>query len=222
MEENKKSTSSFQLENDFNEDLVFFNPYSSIEIKERNLPHWQQENTIYFVTFHLADSIPKEKAEGLRKERATWKLNHKEPYTEEELKEFYRLFSERTEDLLNSGHGYCCLSDAVNAKIVADALLSFNRVRYILDEWVIMPNHVHVLVKPLGANKLSDILHSWKSYTASQINKRLRQAGQFWMRESFDHIVRNQKSFFKIKEYIKNNPIKAGIKVPQASSLIGE
>jgi putative DNA methylase len=74
----------------------------------------------------------------------------------------------------------------------------------------------------LGGNKLSDILHSWKSYTASEINKRLGRTGQFWMRESFDHIVRNQKSFSKIKEYIKNNPIKAGIKVPQASSLKGE
>jgi hypothetical protein len=146
MEENNKSTSSFQLENDCIEDLVFLNPCSGIEIKARNLPHWQQENTIYFVTFHLADSIPKEKAEGLRKERVAWKLNHKEPYTEDDLKEFYRLFSERTEALLNSGHGSCSLSDTVNAKIVADALLNFNRARYILDEWVIMPNHVHVLV----------------------------------------------------------------------------
>jgi len=212
MEKNNESTSSFQLEKNFNENLVFLNPSSDIEIKERNLPHWQQGNTVYFVTFHLADSIPQDKAESLRHEREFWKLNHKEPYSEQDLKEFYHLFSERIENLLNNGHGSCCLADTANAQIVANALLNFNHERYILYEWVVMPNHVHVLIKPLCGNQLSDILHSWKSYTANAINKKLGKSGQFWMRESYDHIIRNEKSFVKIKEYIRNNPIKAGIK----------
>ena len=122
------------------------------------------------------------------------------------------MFSDRIENLLNNGHGSCCLADADNAQIVADALLNFNHERYILYEWVVMPNHVHVLVKPLGGNQLSDILHSWKSYTGTAIHKKMGKSGQFWMRESYDHIIRNEKSFAKIKEYIKNNPIKAGIK----------
>jgi len=199
--------------------LVFFDPYSDIEIKERNLPHWHQGNTVCFVTFHLADSIPKEKAEEIRKERELWELNHKEPYTEQDLKDFYRLFSERIEKLLNAGHGSCCLADEANAKIIADTILHFNRERYLLDEWVIMPNHVHVIIKPLGDNKLSDILHSWKSYTAKAINKRTGQSGQFWMHESYDHIVRNQKSLLRIREYIRNNPSKARVRGTQASSL---
>ena len=217
MEKNNESTSSFQLEKNFNEDLVFLNPSSDLEIKERNLPHWQQGNTVYFVTFHLSDSIPKDKAESLRQEREFWKLNHKEPYSEQDLKEFYHLFSERIENLLNNGHGSCCLADMANAQIVAAALLNFNHERYILYELVVMPNHVHVLIKPLCGNQLSDILHSWKSYTANAINKRVGKSGQFWMRESYDHIIRNEKSFLKIKEYIRNNPIKAGIKQSTSS-----
>jgi REP element-mobilizing transposase RayT len=81
-----------------------------------------------------------------------------------------------------------------------------------------MPNHVHVLVKPLEEHKISDILHSWKSYTANEINKRENRTGQLWMRESYDHIVRNEKSLNNIRRYINQNPAKAGITVSEASS----
>jgi len=69
-----------------------------------------------------------------------------------------------------------------------------------------MSNHVHVLVKPLGNYSITDILHSWKSYTANEINKLLERKGQVWMHESYDHIVRNEKAFEAIRQYIRNNP----------------
>jgi REP element-mobilizing transposase RayT len=80
-----------------------------------------------------------------------------------------------------------------------------------------MPNHVHVLVKPATRHDLSAILHSWKSYTANEINKKMRRTGQFWLHESYDHIVRSEEALQRIREYIKNNPRKAGIKVTQTS-----
>lgn len=82
-----------------------------------------------------------------------------------------------------------------------------------------MPNHVHVLVKPLKEHKISDILHSWKSYTANQINKRESCSAQLWMHESYDHIVRNEDSLKYIRRYIKQNPAKAGITVLKAGSF---
>ena len=81
-----------------------------------------------------------------------------------------------------------------------------------------MPNHVHALVKPLGEHKISDILHSWKSYTANEINKHENLSGKLWMRESYDHIVRNEGSLNCIRHYINQNPVKAGITVSEASS----
>ncbi len=98
-----------------------------------------------------------------------------------------------------------------------------------------MPNHVHVLVSPLPGFNLKDILHSWKSYSAHQINKHLGKSGALWKQESYDHIVRNQDELTRIRKYIRNNPNKAGLgvapaghgrleardtfPVPQASSL---
>jgi len=188
----------------------FFNPYNEIEIYRGNLPHWQQKNVWYFITFRLADSIPEHAKEKIKTEREIWLKKHKDKdlslLSKEEKIKYYRLFTKRIEELLDSGYGECILKESKISKIVADALLHFNNERYILDEWVIMPNHVHVLVKPIGNYSITDILHSWKSYTANEINKLLGRKGQVWMHESYDHIVRNEKAFEAIRQYIRNNP----------------
>jgi len=188
----------------------FFSPYNEIEIYRGNLPHWQQKNVWYFITFRLADSIPEHAKEKIKAEREMWLKKHKDKdlslLSKEEKIEYFRLFTKRIEELLDSGYGECILKDSKVSKIVADALLHFNNERYILDEWVIMPNHVHVLVKPIGNYSITDILHSWKSYTANEINKLLGRKGQVWMHESYDHIVRNEKAFEAIRKYIRNNP----------------
>ena len=75
-----------------------------------------------------------------------------------------------------------------------------------LDEYIIMPNHVHVLVKPTANHKLADITHSWKSFTANKINQRLQTTGQLWQHESYDHIVRNEDAMNVIRCYIRDNP----------------
>jgi REP element-mobilizing transposase RayT len=71
-----------------------------------------------------------------------------------------------------------------------------------------MPNHVHALVTPLPGHELSDILHSWKSFTANQINRLLGVSGAFWQKESFDHIVRSPDSMENFRRYIRDNPLK--------------
>jgi REP element-mobilizing transposase RayT len=213
---------AMQFEN-IEADWDFFNASKEVIIHiGKYLPHWRQKNVWYFVTFRLYNSIPKESIELLKEERQRWliKTNKKDfnELTDNEKQEFYRLFSRRIEQILNSGYSSHILMNENIAKIVADALLYYNNERYILDDWVIMPNHVHVLVKPLGDYDLSNnILHTWKSYTANEINKILGQKGQFWSHESYDHIVRDEESFYFIKRYIRNNPAKAGIILPQIS-----
>lgn len=102
------------------------------------------------------------------------------------------------------------LRDLANADILHGALRFFAGQRYTLDEYVVMPNHVHVLVKPLAGHGLAGILHSWKSYTANKLNRRLGHTGQFWQHESFDHIVRNESAREAIRRYIRDNPKVAG------------
>ena len=188
-------------------ETTFFNPYDEIDIHNGDLPHWQQKDVWYFITFRLADSLPPDVVEKIKTERQAWLKRHDiHNLTQEEKIEYYRLFSKRTEDILNAGHGSCALKDPEISKLVENALLHFNNQRYVLDEYVIMPNHVHILVKPTGDTPLPSILHTWKSFTASEINKKLGRSGPFWMKESYDHIVRNDKAFAAFRKYIRNNP----------------
>jgi len=187
---------------------AYFNPRSEIDIRTSgNLPHWEQGSVWYFVTFRLADALPASVVLELKNQRAHWKQTHNlEALTSEELAEYYKLFSERYEKLLHAESGSCLLRESANAKIVDGALHFFNDQRYKLDETIIMPNHVHILVKPLKDNSLVDILHSWKSFTANQINRRTKRAGQLWQHESYDHIVRHENAIQAIRRYIRNNP----------------
>ncbi|MGJ8649194.1 MAG: transposase [Opitutaceae bacterium] len=185
----------------------FFNPHREIDIRTGgNLPHWEQGSVWYFITFRLADALPASVVENLQRQREQWKQAH-EPsnLTQEERSEYHRLFSERYENLLHAGNGSCVLSDPLNAEIVHSALHYFTGQRYDLDEFVIMPNHVHLIVRPTKGYQLVDILHSWKSFTANQINRRLARSGQLWQYESYDHIVRNDSAMEAIRRYIRNH-----------------
>jgi len=194
---------------------MFYDPSAEKETHSRNLPHWQQVQRLYFVTFRLADSIPQERLEQIKAQRKEWNCRNSQPYSESQLVEYYMLFSKRVEDWLDDHYGKCVLGLPECRSIVADAMEYFNGKRYELDHWVIMPNHVHVLVMPLAEHVLSDICHNWKSYTAHQINKCLGNVGQLWQHESFDHIVRSEMQLEKFREYIGANASKC----PQRSLL---
>ncbi len=196
----------------------FLDPFAPVEIRQRNLPHWTQPGVTYFVTFRSADSLPQEKLEQLRTERERWSKTHHEPLSNSDKQEYRRLFAQKVEEWLDAGIGSCVLREHRAAKIVAEALQHFDGKRYTLGAWVVMPNHVHVLVTPLKEWKLVDILHSWKSFTANEIHKLIGGSGQLWQHESYDHIVRNEDELARIEEYIRDNPMKAGIVAPASSA----
>jgi len=114
-----------------------------------------------------------------------------------------------SEKYLDKGYGQCFLKRRTVAAIVREAFLKFDGDRYRLKAWVIMPNHVHVLLRPNAGNKLEKIMHSLKSFTASESNKVLGRGGQFWMREAFDRYIRDPEHFSRTFRYIENNPVKA-------------
>lgn len=120
------------------------------------------------------------------------------------------LYWKRLQPYLDAGMGACWLKRDDIASMVTNALHFFKGKRYELYAWVIMPNHLHVMVKPCDSWTLSSILHSWKSYSATEANLMLDRVGKpFWKDESYDHLVRNEKAFYRIWEYTINNPIKA-------------
>jgi len=119
---------------------------------------------------------------------------------------YYETFWKGYHDLLDNCHGECVLRDPANSKIVADALLFFDNNRYSIGDFVVMPNHVHLLVTPFEEWNISDLLHSWKRFSSGKINERMEQVGRLWQPESYDHLVRNEEQLKRIQGYIRNNP----------------
>lgn len=97
------------------------------------------------------------------------------------------------------------------ARVVEQSLLRYQGERYGLHAWCVMPDHVHALVTPFARQALERILHSWKSFTAHEINRMLHRSGGLWRRESFDHLVRSGEAFGGFLRYIEANPVAGGL-----------
>ena len=175
------------------------------------LPHVKREGACYFVTFRLADSLPREVLLGFERQRAA--AVRKFPANDHFGRETAnRELLRKIERYLDRGEGACHLRRPEIAEMVADALRFFDGSRYQLHEWVVMPNHVHVLIWPMPNQLLSGIVKSWKQFTSLRAKRLLGlEEGRFWQPESFDHWVRNDDERGRIARYIRNNPVTAGL-----------
>ena len=178
------------------------------------LPHWTAKGGIYHVRFRLADSLP----ESIRRELSSEKIrllaltdNSKDILTRYDRKRLVVLWSEKMEKALDAGYGSCVLKSDSLASIVAEAITFFEGERYRLYSWCIMPNHVHVVAQPLGEFALSQIIHTWKSFTAKRCNAQLGRSGEFWQKESYDHLVRDDDDLRHCIDYVYLNSEKAGL-----------
>lgn len=192
----------------------------------RRLPHWHQSAATYFVTFRTADSLPKDTLDRWYVRRAEWLQNHGiavrpnlpvdlSKLSFEKYREYERTFVKALQTELDRGHGDCALADPANSAILEESLRHFDGERYRLGDFVIMPNHVHVLVKPEPDRELSSILQTWKSFSAREINRRTGREGGFWQEESWDHIVRSRAQLDRFRDYIADNPRLAGLSVEE-------
>jgi len=178
-------------------------------IHTRRMPHWKQEGCTYFVTFRLADSIPIPRLHELQRERDEWMKQNGGTLTAESQSELHEFYRAKLEEALDENLGSCVLNETSLSTKVASALKHFDGERYSLGHYVVMPNHVHALVRPLMNHSLSQILHSWKSFSAHEINKATGRSGHLWEDESFDHIVRDEHELERFAAYIENNPARA-------------
>jgi len=138
--------------------------------KRKNLPHWELDGSIYFITFSTQDRFE--------------------------------------------------LTSAAR-QVILDACKYFDGQRYQNYAIVVMPDHVHWLVKPLQKKdgeywSLTSITHSIKSYTAKEIPKVMTYIGKVWQIESYDRIIRDEREFNDTWEYIRQNSVKADLsKIPE-------
>jgi REP element-mobilizing transposase RayT len=176
------------------------------------LPHVKREGVSYFVTFRLADSMPKDVLLRYQHEHAEALRQLAAGSVREKATEIDRELRRKIERYLDRGAGECHLRHPKIADVMAEALLHFHNTEYLLDDWLVMPNHVHLILWPKPNFTLSEILKSRKRHTARQANVILGRTGKtFWQPESYDHWIRNDDEKSRIRRYIRMNPVKAGL-----------
>jgi REP element-mobilizing transposase RayT len=160
----------------------------------RRLPHWVPEETIVFVTWRLAETLPQPPPAFLVQDSDAGRR--------------FLKMDDRQLDCARDGPRW--LEDPNIAASFVEALLYGERVRrsYDLFAWVVMPNHVHVVLKPHA--KLRDYAMG-KTATAVRANSIAGRTGQpFWQREYFDRWIRTDKELASVIAYVEANPVKAG------------
>jgi REP element-mobilizing transposase RayT len=178
-----------------------------------HLPHLKREGGAYFVTFRLAGTLPGDVLLQFKQERTNLIQQAeaaRHPLTWHEQEELFRWYAERVDTYLDAGNGDSFLRRPEIAELVSNALRFFAETRYDLLAWVVMPNHVHVVVHPLNGWSLSQVLKSWKGYTAREANRLLDRTGQtFWQVESYDHLIRDDEDRHRCCQYTSMNPVNA-------------
>jgi type I restriction enzyme R subunit len=227
---------------------VPFDERRAARIYQRNLPHWRQDGCTYFVTFRLADSIPESVRRQWELEKKEWLQRHGIVYDGERgrwREAFHRLppgeqfrleqhFNRQVQSCLDRGLGECHLREAACIAVLRNQLLRDDGRRHHLGDFVIMPNHVHLLITPIGdevegnsfrssavdrnefrsTTELELILKSIKGASAVACNRLLHRTGALWQADSYDHIVRSLEQLFAYREYVARNPVLAHHKLP--------
>jgi putative transposase len=198
-----------------------FEPQSEVETYEHCRPHWSQSGTLVFITFRTNDSIPRNVLEHWENEKQQWlsERGHDGAHwstilptlADQDQRIFQQQFGRTREAFLDECHGDCVLRRPELSQIVANSLLHFDGVRYRMGDFVVMPNHVHLLAVFESAERMRDQIDSWLHFTAARINKILNRKGKFWQQKPFDHLVRSPAQYDYLRDYVANNPLKANL-----------
>ena len=157
------------------------------------LPHCEGAGRPQMITTRLGDSLPK---------RVYRKI-----IAEAEDEKECRALAQR---YLDEGRGKCHLKDREAAEVIAEGVRFYDAKRYDLVDWVVMPNHIH-LVYQNPTDEVGDIARDLKSYTSSAINDRLERSGKLWQRDYFDRYARSPQHFSNMIFYTLLNPVRAGL-----------
>ena len=182
------------------------------------LPHWYQQGATCAVTFRLADSFPPAVLVAYRREKDELQRQFEmaeeagdSAYADQLKVRIRELYRSRIETVLDEGQGNAWMARQEIADIVASSLLHFAGERYDLGAWCVMPNHVHAILTPRPGHSLPDLLHSIKRHSAREANRVLDQSGEFWQKESCDHIIRDAEDYWNQRAYILRNPRAVGL-----------
>jgi REP element-mobilizing transposase RayT len=176
----------------------FMVPWESIDKHGDRLPHWQQGQVVQFVTFRLADSMPKRLLQDWSAERQRWMEMNPLPWADSQALQYHRRFTARFDRWLDQGHGSCIFQSNEHRATLQDVLMKAHPEKAILHAWVIMPNHIHLLVTP--KTPISNLIQTWKGVSARRLGR-----SKLWQPNYFDRMIRDQDHFIAVLRYIRRN-----------------
>jgi REP element-mobilizing transposase RayT len=163
----------------------------------------------------------------IKREAEIWRLrlaeasannNGKVPPDEQQAwNDFRRNRARKLETVLDQGHGGCLLRDPDHSQTIVEALHHFEGTRCEMMAFAVMPNHVHVLCRPVGDHTLEGLCGSWKWFTAQKVQRHLGRQGGLWQEESFDRVIRDGDHYANTVRYIAKNPIAAELQDDEAT-----
>lgn len=187
---------------------LYYNPEEPLTVTHGNLPHWNQQQKCYAVTFRLHDALPCHVVQSYLEEweNANGKADA-ETHTERQ-----EWLHKRMMEYLDAGYGACWLRDGTVRRIVAEDFSHVDGHLARIHAYVIMPNHVHTVIETHPGVTIQEVMQRLKGISAKRINQYLGLTGSVWQREYFDRIVRNDAHYQRAIQYILSNPLhcKAG------------
>lgn len=182
--------------------MKFFDRRLYASIHWSNLPHWAQGDAVQFITFRLADSLPQDKLDEYRDLRKQLYYENDNYTRTGQIQQMI----DKIDLWLDRGSGESLLQDAAVRDIIVKALDFWNNERYELLAYVIMPNHVHILLIPSSNDDIYSTIQFLKRFTAVNINRYLKRRGSVWESDIFDRMPRDNEEYNHYLEYIIDNP----------------
>lgn len=194
--------SSIEFEEDYN---PYLEKDKAIFFSRNKLPHWDQPGKTQFITFRLCDSLPQSVIHNLNQFKENFLKLNPEPWSQSLELHFRKIISWKIQSYMDAGYGECHLRRIEIRNIIKESLEKYNYDKYYLDAYVLMPNHVHILITTEINVDYRKIISNIKRYTSRRINMMLGRSGELWT-ENFDRIIRDEDHYRSCLAYIKNNP----------------
>jgi putative transposase len=180
----------------------------TLRFSRRALPHWEIRDGRYFVTVRCARSLPA--SVTLRLQSVHEELQRIDPQSHP-FANLQRRYFQTVEKYLDSEPSGP-LAEPVAARAVIEQLDALSQVSAEVPCYSIMPNHWHAIIVPRDSSwALGALMKRIKGRSARSINCARRTSGSVWQREWFDHWIRDAAEWDRCVDYIRNNPVKAGL-----------
>ncbi len=170
------------------------------------LPHWEVERGIYFITIRCTNSLPSEVKRRIQEIQISLAETSSDHSDFQQLQRQYFLCLEKYQD---RGLGFTPFLDEACCERALSSFKALENLGWHIEHNALMPNHVHLVVRSEEAADMAKTWSEWKGRLAFECNRVLNRQGSFWQNDWFDHVCRNENETARVVSYVLNNPIKA-------------